>query len=91
MKQLERKDIDSIENLEPAYLGSAIIKKKSAQWLVDLFEYLAGNPHYNIEMDILNLELQGPWMAILVLRKTLQLKFLIQRMMNLQTLKFINL
>ena len=32
-----------IEDLEPVKLGSAIINELSAQWLVDLFEYIARN------------------------------------------------
>jgi hypothetical protein len=43
MKQLEGKDLDS-SDLEPINLGSAVVKEKSAKWLVELAEYFGKNP-----------------------------------------------
>lgn len=44
IKQLDGQDPDTLD-IDPIDLRSAVIKEKSAQWLVDLANYLAENPH----------------------------------------------
>ena len=43
IKQLEGKDLET-STLEPIDLGSAVVKEKSAKWLVELYDYMASNP-----------------------------------------------
>ena len=44
IKQLDGKDPDTFD-IVPMDLRSAVVKEKSAQWLVDLAHYLEENPH----------------------------------------------
>lgn len=46
VKQLEGQDVENIEvlDLTPIDLSSAVVKEKSAKWLVELAEYMANHP-----------------------------------------------
>ena len=44
IKQLDGQDPDTFD-IDPIDLRSAVVKEKSAQWLVDLAHYLEENPH----------------------------------------------
>ncbi len=43
VKQLDGQDLDT-SDLDPIDLSSAVVKEKSAKWLVELTEYMAENP-----------------------------------------------
>ena len=43
IKQLDGQDLDT-SDLDPIDLSSAVVKEKSARWLVELADYMAANP-----------------------------------------------